>query len=88
MTNELIEFTRVFIYLFGAWGVFSLGVIKKGLSLSFHAIAFQFFARSILLFFQAINIEDYRELNNWLGTPSIIFTVAMILLNLYQIRKE
>ncbi len=88
MTNELFEFVRVLIYLSAAYGAFSLGIVQRRLAISFHTIALQFFIRSILLFFQANNLEEYRELNNWLGTPSIIFTTLMIFINLYTIRKE
>jgi hypothetical protein len=54
---------------------------------AFLGIAFQFMIRSILLFFQYNNYPEYRELNNWTSTPSILVAVILIYISLYKVRK-
>ena len=87
MSEHILEFSRIMIYLLGAVGLLYLAMINKPLILALLGISFQFALRSVLLFFQYNDYPSYRELNNWTSTPSILFAVILIYMSLYKVRK-
>ena len=87
MNEHFFEFARILIYMVGAVGVLHLAQKNKDLMLAFIGISIQFFIRSVLLFFQYNDYAEYRELNNWTSTPSILLAVILIYISLYKVRK-
>jgi hypothetical protein len=86
--NETLEFVRTLIYLFLSIFVLDLAIIVRVARLALLAIAGQFFLRGLLLFYQVVYPMEYRELNNWVGTPSITIVLLCVALNLWIIRRD
>lgn len=86
--NETLEFIRTFIYLFLSVFVLDMAIIVRPARLALTAISLQFFIRGWLLFYQVVNPLEYRELNNWISTPSIMLVLLCVAINLWIIRRD
>jgi len=88
MSNETFEFTRILIYILLAFLLFDLGIIVRAAQLSLFAIALQFITRGMLLFYQIVSPSTYRELNNFISTPSILLVLIAVFINLWILRRD
>lgn len=86
MTN-IYEFIRILAYLLGAFGTLNLGVYKREYFIALSAISVQFFLRSILIFLQIINPQDYYFINNLVSTPCTAIMVILVYYNIFRLRK-
>ena len=88
MSNETLEFTRVMLYLFGAYGMLYAGVSVPALRLTAYAIAGYFLMWMGLLLYQSADALNYRVVSNYISTPGLAIIVMVIYVNLAFLRTK
>lgn len=86
--NEFYEYIRIMLYPVGAVMLAHLAVVFPKLRLTLSSMAFYFLLWFGLLFVQQFNIEEYREVSNYISTPSLFMVVFFIFINFWQARRE
>ena len=85
--NELYEFIRIIMYLVLAVFLIQLGITVRCGRWSIFAIAGQFVLRGMLLFFQVVNPDTYREVNNYFSTPFLVVVLTVVIIDMLHYRK-
>lgn len=88
MSNEHLEFIRIFAYLGGVTGLLYLGVIVRQATLTLHTLAAYFGMWGSLLVVQINHPDVYRQVANYISTPSLVIMVLLIFYNLWLVRKD
>lgn len=88
MSAPVFEFIRLMAYTFEAAGLVYMGIIIVRARSSFYALAAYSFMLGLMQVIRIVNYDIFRDVSNYVVTPSLLIVVILVFFNLWKIRKD